>query len=290
MAPRYAEGVVPPERPVLVIALEGWIDAGFAAATASNALTSTLSTELYASFDPDELLDQRARRPRMTVDHGVVTSVVWPAPTVRVGADRHGSGIALLVGPEPDYHWHGFIADVIGLAGAMGCRLVVGLGGFPAATPHSRPVRLAATATDPALAAQVGFVPGSIEAPAGVADMITFACAEAGLPALGLWARVPHYVSAMPFPAASVALLECLETLGGLSLDLKELRESAEQSREKVDRLIAQSSEHVDMVRQLEEQVDDAAGEQDPIIDPGELPSGDELAAELERFLRGEMQ
>jgi predicted ATP-grasp superfamily ATP-dependent carboligase len=288
MAARYVEGVVPPERPVLVLALEGWIDAGFAAATASGALLGSLETELYATFDADKLLDQRARRPRMTVDHGVVTGVVWPAPTVRVATDRNGNGIALLLGPEPDYHWHGFIDDVVELATGLRCRLVVGLGGFPAATPHSRPVRLAATATDAALAAQVGFVPGAIEAPAGVADMICVASAEAGLPALGLWARVPHYVSAMPFPAAAVALLESLESLGGLSLDLKELRDSAEVGREKVDRLIAQSSEHVDMVRQLEQQVDEARD--DTLVEPGRLPSGDELAAELERFLRGEMQ
>ncbi len=288
MPPRLVEGVVPPERPVLVLALEGWIDAGFAGATASGALLSTIDTELYATFDPDDLLDQRARRPRMTVDHGVVTGVAWPGPTIRVGADRNGAGVALLVGPEPDYHWRGFIADVVSLAKAMGCRLVAGLGGFPAATPHSRPVRLASTTTDPALAARVGFVPGTIEAPAGVADMIAHAAAEAGLPALGLWARVPHYVSAMPFPAAAIALLECLENLSGLSLDLKELRESAETTREKVDRLIAQSSEHVDMVRQLEEQADE--GIEDPFVEQGELPSGDELAAELERFLRGEMQ
>jgi predicted ATP-grasp superfamily ATP-dependent carboligase len=288
MAPSFVEGVVPPERPVLVVALEGWIDAGFAGATASGALLSTIDTELYVSFDPDDLLDQRARRPRMTIEHGVVTGVAWPGPTIRVGADRNGAGVALLVGPEPDYHWHGFIADVVAVAKAMGSRLVVGLGGFPAAAPHSRPVRLASTTTDPSLAARVGFVSGSIEAPAGVADMIAHACSGAGLPALGLWARVPHYVSAMPFPAAAVALLECLEELSGLELDLKELRESAELTGEKVDRLITQSSEHVDMVRQLEEQVD--AGTEDPLLQSGELPSGEELAAELERFLRGEMQ
>jgi hypothetical protein len=287
MSLRLADGVSPPERPVLVIALEGWIDAGFAAATASGALLSTIDTELYAAFDADELLDQRARRPRMTIDHGVVTSVSWPEPTIRVGSDRLGSGLALLVGPEPDYRWRQFVAEVVSLATTLQCRYVVGLGGFPAATPHTRPVRLAATATDASLAAKVGFVPGTIDAPTGVADVITYACAEAGLQALGLWARVPHYVSAMPFPAASLALLESLESLAGLSLDLKELRESAEHSQEKVDQLIAQSAEHVDMVRQLEEQADEMT---DPLIEPGGLPSGDELAAELERFLRGDTQ
>jgi hypothetical protein len=287
MTLRLVEDVVLPDRPVLVIALEGWIDAGFAAATASGALLSTLETELYGAFDADELLDQRARRPRMTIDHGVVTNLSWPEPTIRVGSDRLGSGVALLVGPEPDYRWRQFVGEVVSLAATLHCRYVVGLGGFPAATPHTRPVRLAATATDASLAAKVGFVPGTIEAPAGIADVITYACAEAGLPALGLWARVPHYVSAMPFPAASLALLESLESLAGLSLDLKELRESAEESQGKVDQLIAQSAEHVDMVRQLEEQADEMA---DPLIEPGGLPSGDELAAELERFLRGEMQ
>jgi len=275
----------------MVISLEGWIDAGFAAATASGALLSTMGTELYGAFDADHLLDQRARRPRMTIDHGVITNIAWPEPTIRVGSDRLGNGVVLLVGPEPDYRWREFVGEVVSLASRMQCRYVVGLGGFPAATPHTRPVRLAATATDPQLAAKVGFVSGTIEAPAGVADVIVSGCAEAGLQALGLWARVPHYVSAMPFAPASLALLEGLESLSGLSFDLKELRESADQSREKVDHLIAQSSEHVDMVRQLEEQAEDAS---EPTIEPGTLqqglPSGDELAAELERFLRGEMQ
>jgi hypothetical protein len=288
MTASYAEGVVPPQRPVFVLALEGWIDAGFAGATASGALLSTLDTELYVTFDAEDLLDQRARRPRMTIDRGVMTNVAWPSPTIRVGTDLNGNGIALLVGPEPDYHWRGFISEVVAIAKGLDSRLVVGLGGFPAATPHSRPVRLASTASDQELAARVGFVPGAIEAPAGVSDLIAHACAQAGMTALGLWARVPHYVSAMPFPPAAVALLERVEDLGGLSLDLKELRESAEVGREKVDRLIAQSSEHLDMVRQLEEQEDEIAA--DPLAGEGDLPSGDELAAELERFLRGEMQ
>lgn len=292
MATRLSDGVVPPSSPVLVVALEGWIDAGFAAATASGILLGTVDTELYAAFDADELLDQRARRPRMTVDHGIITDLVWPEPTIRVGTDRLGNGLALLVGPEPDYHWRGFVSDVVAIATSLEARLVVSLGGFPAAAPHTRPVRLAATATDQALAARVGFVPGVIEAPSGAADVVVARCAEAGLPALGLWARVPHYVAAMPFPAAALVLLESLEQLGGLSLDLKELRESADSSREKVDQLIAQSAEHAEMVRQLEEQVDDAAGEdaEGSPIDAGRLPSGDELAAELERFLRGETQ
>ncbi len=281
-------GVVAPEHPVLVLALEGWIDAGFAAASAVGTLLVQIETERYATFDADDLVDRRSRRPRLRLDDGVRGEVSWSDPQLLVGADRLGSGIAVLTGAEPDYRWRAFAADVTGLAVDLGVRLVVGLGGFPTATPHTRPVRLAATASSSTLAHKVGFIPGSIDVPAGIGDVIGSACSSAGIPSVGLWARVPHYVAGMAFTPAALALLEGLTAVSGILVDVDEIRESAAAARLRVDELISQSSEHLAMVRQLEAQLGD--GEDLEVPGADDLPSGDEIAAELERYLRGESQ
>jgi len=276
-----------PPDPVLVVVLDGWIDAGLAATTALTALSESIELAPYALFDGEDLIDQRARRPRLDIEDGVIAGLSWPEPIVRVGVDRLGSGIAVLSGPEPDFRWRSFARSVVELAQGLGVRLLVGFGGFPAPAPHTRPIKLASTASSERLAQQVGFVPGSIEVPAGVQAALEEAVGEAGIPAVGLWARVPHYVSAMPFPAASIALLDGLASVSGLVIETDLLTEAAEAARQKVDELIAASSEHADMVRKLERALDEAEGTGFD-IGPGEVPTGDEIAAELERFLRGE--
>ncbi|HVC25772.1 MAG TPA: PAC2 family protein [Acidimicrobiales bacterium] len=277
-----------PAHPVLVVALEGWIDAGFAAATAASTILDQVKTEAYATFDADELVDQRSRRPRLRIDDGVRAGVTWSEPQLLVGADRLGAGVALLVGPEPDYRWRAFSAEVTALALEIDARLLVGLGGFPTATPHTRPVRLASTASSESLARSVGFIPGSIDVPAGIGDVVGLGCSTAGIPSVGLWARVPHYVAGMAFPPAALALVEGLAAISGLVLDVEDLRESAEAGRRRVDELIAQSSEHLAMVHRLEVQLDE--GDELELPGDADLPSGDEIAAELERYLRGEAQ
>jgi len=280
-------GEVAPSSPVLVVALDGWVDAGLAGASAMTSLLEAVETRPYAVFDSEELLDQRARRPQLRVVDGINDDLEWPQVTLRVGTDRLGSGIAMLAGPEPDMRWRSFSGAVAELATSLEVRLMVGLGGFPAGAPHTRPVKLAATASDSQLAQQVGFVSGAIEVPAGIQAAIERACASAGIPSIGLWARVPHYVAAMPFPAASLALLDGLASLSGLVIDSHVLAEAAEAARRKVDELISQSDEHQAMVRQLEQQIDELEGT--PVtLDDRMVPSGDEIAAELERYLRGE--
>jgi hypothetical protein len=272
---------------VLVVALDGWVDAGLAASTAVTALTETIDFEPYAIFDDEELIDLRARRPRLSIIDGVNEALDYSQPVVQIGTDRLGSGIALLSGPEPDFRWRRFSAAVLEMAEVMGVRMLVGFGGFPAGAPHTRPVRLASTASTPQLAAQVGYVDGSVEVPAGVHAELERAFAVAGLPAVGLWARVPHYVSAMPFPPAAVALLDGLAAVSGLVIDTDVLTEAADAARTKVDELIEASNEHAAMVRQLERNVDFLEGTPTGLSEM-DVPSGDELAAELERYLRGE--
>ncbi len=273
--------------PVLVVALEGWIDAGLGAANAVASLSAHPPAVDLVTFDSDHFLDLRARRPMVRIVDGVTTALEWPRTQLRHGRDQRGADVLFLVGPEPDYHWRQFVEAVVQLALRYGVRLVVGLGAFPAAAPHTRPVRLAATAppSSAELLAQIGVVQGQLEVPAGVSSAIEIALGEAGVPTLSLWARVPHYVSAMPFPMASAALVDGLAAVSGLQLDSSSLRAAGDRARSQVDELIAGNPEHVAMVAKLEEAIDSSEGN---ALGLEEVPSADELAAELERFLRGE--
>jgi proteasome assembly chaperone (PAC2) family protein len=270
-----------------VVALEGWVDAGLGAATAVSALQSASRTELLVTFDGERFLDQRARRPTVRIVNGVTRELRWPRTEIRAGADRNGADLLFLVGPEPDFHWKDFVDAVITLARKWGVRMMVGLGAFPAPAPHTRPVKLAATAPEPSeeLVARVGIVAGELEVPAGVLAALEMGFGEAGIEAVSLWARVPHYVAAMPFPEAGAALVDGLADVAGLSLDSSTMRAAADSTRREVDELISRNAEHLSMVRKLEESIDASEGN---ALGVEEVPSGDEIAAELERFLRGE--
>jgi hypothetical protein len=275
------------DRPVLVVALEGWVDAGLGADGAISALLSAGPTELVATFDGESLIDQRARRPVVHIARGVNEGLTWPVIQMRLGQDLAGADVCFLVGPEPDFRWPTFVTSVVGLCRDLRVRMVVGLGAFPAPAPHTRPVRLAATAPPSSsdLVAEIGIVQGEIDVPSGVWGALELALGEADIAAVGLWARVPHYVSGMSFPSASAALLDGLASVAGLSLDASSLHTAADASLRQVDDLISKSTEHMAMVRQLEHSVDTAEGNP---LDVGQLPTGDELAAELERYLRDE--
>lgn len=274
------------DRPVLVLGMEGWIDAGLGAGAAMAHLLGAGSPGEVATWDADRFLDYRDRRPVVRIRDGVTDAIAWPRIHLLATTDRAGNDLVALVGPEPDMAWRAFVASVVELAVELGVRMVVSIGAFPISVPHTRPVRLAATAATAELAERVGVVRGSIAVPAGIHAAILEGAHDAGLPAVGLWARVPHYAAAMPYPAASAALVEGLATLAGLDLDPSDLLAAAALAGARIDELIASSEEHQEMVRQLESVAD--AEEAAPQLDPSDLPTGDELAAELERFLRGE--
>jgi proteasome assembly chaperone (PAC2) family protein len=268
------------DSPVVVQALEGWIDAGLGAATAIGSILGSTDTTTIATFDADSLLDHRARRPTMHLVDGVNTGLTWPTIELRVASDRVGNDLLLLVGAEPDHQWGAFSTAVVDLALDFGARMVVGLGAYPAAVPHTRPTMLSATATSAELAEQVGFVRGTIDVPAGVQAAVERRCADVGLPALGLWAQVPHYAAGMPFPAAAAALVHGLGQAAGISFEAAELDREAEATSVRLDDLISQNEEHQQMVAQLE-QVVDTLDERTT-----DLPTGDQLAEELQQFLR----
>lgn len=273
--------------PVLVVSLEGWVDAGLGASTAISTLLESGATELVASFDGDLLIDQRARRPVVRIVDGVTTSLTWPEIQLRAGVDREGRDMLFLIGPEPDVHWSRFVDAVYELINHFDVELVIGLGAFPAPAPHTRPVKLAATVPSSSvrLLEHVGLVPGELEVPAGLTSALEMRLEDTGIDMITLWARVPHYVAAMAFPQASAALIEGVASVGGLSLSSAELLAAADSSRRQVDDLISSNPEHQAMVRALELSLD--ASEGNPLgVD--QVPTGDELAAELEQFLRGD--
>ena len=266
------------DAPVMLMALKGWIDAGLGADGAAETLVSHMRCETIARFDADVLLDWRARRPVMRLEDGVNANLSWEETELSWAKDTQGNDVLLLLGNEPDHAWPSFSEAVIDLATGFGTRLVVGLGAYPTPVPHTRPPLLAASASSDELAQ--GLVRNTVEVPSGVQGMIERKAAVRGLPAIGLWAQVPHYVAAMPYPAASLALLEGANRVSGLSLPLADLTERARTSRARIDELIAQNPEHQAMLEQLEQQADEHATTQLAAA------SGDELVAELERFLR----
>ena len=274
---------------ILVVALEGWIDAGFGAARAVGALKQQIRTQRLVSFDCDELIDMRARRPVMKLVNGVNTGLTWPRLQIRHGQDRLGQDILVLTGPEPDHHWRAFTAAIMDVVEQCNVRMCVGLGAFPAPVPHTRSVTLGSTATSEDLAQRVGFLPASFEIPAGASAAIERAFADIDKPAVGIWARVPHYVAAMPFPAASASILDALARVTGLVIDTDELHRDGRVAVQQIEQLVANNPEHIEMVRTLERQADSENEQQlsgaAPFTDAS-IPTGDELAAELEKFLR----
>ena len=269
--------------PVLVVALDGWIDAGLGASTAMAALKEQLQPRLVVTFDPDVFIDYRARRPVMHLRDGVNTAITWPSIELFSAQDPTGKDVLLLAGHEPDSQWRRFVDVTTALAIGFGTRLMVGLGAYPIGVPHTRPSLLSVSASTSELVERLGYLHNSLDVPAGVQAAIERAFADKGLPSIGLWAQVAHYASGMPYPMASLALIEGLSSVADLTLSTESLQEAAEAQRLHIDELVANNPENIALVRQLEAQWDSEVSRMTP---GGNLPSGDQLAAELERFLR----
>ncbi len=274
--------------PVLVVSLDGWIDAGASAAGAMTSLIDASGAEIIASFDSDRLLDHRARRPVMHLINGVISGMDWPSVDLYAGTDAAGADILLLTGAEPDFEWEAFTRTVMELVEDNEVSMLMYLGAYPAPVPHTRPVTLSITTSSDDMSDRLrGYVRGSLDVPAGIHAVLDVEATGMGIPAVGLWAQVPHYISAMPYPAASLALLQGLDEVAGLTVDAKDLVAEAAATRDRLDSLVAENPEHQAMVHQLETVIDTAEPTEDPAgpITIGEIPSGDELAAEFQRFL-----
>jgi predicted ATP-grasp superfamily ATP-dependent carboligase len=281
--------------PVLVAALDGWTDAGSAGTAAAEALLDQFEVTEIGAFDPDALFDYRDRRPVIEIDRGLLGAPRWPELHVDLVTPPSGPKLVVLGGAEPDLRWRTVGADVIELAEALGVRRYVGLGSVPGPIPHTRPVQLISTSSDPELLERFGRPHEQVVVPASCQVTLEAELRAAGLTTLGLWARLPHYV-ATDYPAASKALLERFSAYAGTPVDVTGFEEAIEEQRVQLDEAAAASEEIIEHVRGLESMYDavleaerEQRSDEGPLqgLAPEEVPSGDEIAAEVERFLRG---
>ena len=271
--------------PVLITQFTGWIDASGAAAAAMELLSAESHSVRLITFDADTFIDYRARRPVMELRDGVNTNIEWSVPEMRVGKDAQGRDVVLLTGPEPDTAWNFFSRTVAELAQQLKVEKMVGLGAYPFGAPHTRPVGITATSADPAVIDRLDLSRSTLDAPAGVQSLLEHTLMKCGIEAVSLWAQVPHYVASMAYPLASDALIQALCADTGLSFDSSRLRRESAVQRERLDQLVANNPEHAGMLQQLEHAYDEVHGA--PIEDDeADIPTVDELAAEVEQFLR----
>jgi predicted ATP-grasp superfamily ATP-dependent carboligase len=277
------------DRPVLVHALTGFVDAGNASRLAREHLLTVGSPRTLATFDLDQLYDYRSRRPAMLFVEDHWEHYEQPRLLLRVLRDATGTEFLLLDGPEPDLQWERFTAAVIELIERFDVRATVGLTAIPMAVPHTRPTGVTAHGTSRDLIA--GFEPWlqRVQVPGSVGNLLEFRIGQQDRDAFGFAVHVPHYVAQAEFPSAAEKLLMCLSEATGLQLPTEELHAAAESVRSEIDVQIAQADEAASLVRALEEQYDAyTRGRQGNSLladSPAPLPTADEIGAELERFL-----
>ncbi|MGA2469498.1 MAG: PAC2 family protein [Solirubrobacteraceae bacterium] len=268
--------------PALVCAFTGWNDAGDAASSALSFIGSSLGATRFARIDPEDFYDFQATRPKVTSGEDGTREIVWP--TVEVFAarvPRAPRDLILLGGPEPSMRWRSFAQLVIDLAEALDVQLMVSLGALLADVPHTLPVHVSGSGSDAELVARLGLQPTDYEGPTGIVGVLGAACTATGLPSASLWASVPHYVAAAPNPKAALALVRRLESLVGVSVDASELETAAADYERQVGLAVQSDPDVQAFVERLERLAEDeGAGETE------EIPSGERLASEFQRFLR----
>ena len=264
--------------PVIIAAFEGWNDAGEAASGVINHLSLAWQATPVGAIDPEDYYDFQVTRPVTEVAEGKTERLVWPTTRLLAAKQEATDRDLLLVsGIEPNMRWRGFCSELVSSFSELGIELVVLLGALLADSPHTRPVPVAAAASDPALAADLRAEPVDYKGPTGIVGVLQHACADAGIPAVSLWASVPHYVAQPPCPKATLALIRGVEDVLDVSLPLADLPQEARAWERGVDELAEQDTEVADYVRTLEE-----------AKDATDLPeaSGDAIAREFERYLR----
>ncbi|MBA2348290.1 MAG: PAC2 family protein [Solirubrobacterales bacterium] len=269
--------------PALVCAFTGWNDAGDAASAALQFVGSSLGATRFARIDPEEFYDFQATRPQIRLTKGQSREIEWPEVEIYAArVPRAPRDLILLQGPEPSMRWRTFMQQIVDMAEALGVQMVVTLGSLLADTPHTRPVPTIGFASDEALVERLGLQSSNYEGPTGITGAIITACQDAGLPCASLWASVPHYVAAAPNPKAALALVRKLEGLVGVSVDAQELESDAARYETQVSAAVAQDPD----VQAFVERLEAAAIEEEAEADSPDVPSGDVLAREFQRFLR----
>jgi proteasome assembly chaperone (PAC2) family protein len=268
------------KHPALVCAFRGWNDGGQGASLAGSFLARAWGAEKFAGIDPEHYFDFQATRPHIAFTEGQSRRIDWPENVFFAARLRDAPrDVVLLLGTEPNLRWRTFCGLVTELAQELRVELVVTLGSLLADVPHTRPAPVTGNATDPDLIHQLGLQASRYEGPTGIVGSLHDACRQAGIPSASLWAAVPHYVSMTPSPRAAKALCDRLAALLAIPVDTSELEQASEAYMQQVSDAVAADAETAAYVDELEHRVDE-------IMDEGDLPSGDTLAAELTRFLR----
>jgi len=276
------------DSPVLIQALTGFVDAGSAIQLSREHLLEQFDGEVLATFDIDQLLDYRSRRPSMIFIEDHFESYEDPTLSLHLLRDGAGTPFLLLAGPEPDLQWERFITAVTGLIDQLGVRKTVGLNAIPMAVPHTRPVSVTAHATDKRLLGAHESWLQRVQVPASVGNLLELRLGQSGHDAMGYAAHVPHYLAQTTYPAAAELLLDTVAESTGLVIPTTALREASEVVRDEIDKQVADDEQATRLVTSLEQQYDAfLRGRQGNLLADGggPLPTAEELGAELERFL-----
>lgn len=267
--------------PILVCAFAGWNDAASAASSALEAIAGSLESQVVARLDPEEFYDFQVNRPTIRLVEGKARHVDWPANTV-VAAPAPGAerDLVLMTGVEPNLRWRTYSSAILDIAERLGVEMLVSLGALIADVAHTHPVPITGLASEDELVERLGLSRSNYEGPTGVVGVLHDQARERGLPSASLWAAIPHYVAAVPNPKAALALLRRLEAMTGVALEASELEEAMERFEGQIDRAVAANPEIEELVQRLEsQQVDETEL-------PDDVPSGDALARDFQRFLK----
>lgn len=269
-------------RPILLAAFHGWNDAGEAATGAIEVLSRELEAKPFAEVDPEEFFDFQVARPTVHLREGGERALDWPLNRfswAKLPGERRD--VVLLDGTEPNLRWRTFTGGILDLASGLGIQTVVTLGALQVDVPHTRPVPVSGSATDDTAAALLGLRRSRYEGPTGITGLLNHLATTSGLQAMSLWAGVPHYLSGTTYLAGALALVERVTRLLELDVPLGQLAQDAVAQRDEIAELVADDDDLAEYVSELEERADRSSGTL-----PGEGVSADEIAAEVERFLR----
>jgi proteasome assembly chaperone (PAC2) family protein len=269
---------------VLVCAFYGWNDGGEAATLSALFLRQQLAATQFCELDPDEFYDFQEVRPIVSLGDDDIRRLAWPENSFAWAPLPSGIDIAVMVGIEPQNRWKLYSRSIVDVARGSGAELVVTLGGFLADTPHTRPVPVTGSA-DGEIAEQLGLAPSAYEGPTGIVGVVHDACKEAGIASASLWAAVPHYISVSPNPKAALALLSRLALLLDTSFDTTKLSQDAVSFEREVSHAVSADEKISRYVRELESRSDERAEDDADEESPPLLASGDDIAAQIERYL-----
>jgi hypothetical protein len=275
---------------VMLVALDGFVDAGQTQRLLTEHLLATHKSTVVASFDVDQVLDYRGRRPLMTFDRDRWSSYADPALLLHRVLDQEGVPFFVLAGPEPDYQWSRMSEAVTSLIDRLGVDLTVTVHGVPMAVPHTRPIGVTAHGTNSNLLTDNDPVFGTIQVPGSFSSLLELRLGEAGRDAIGFAVHVPHYLAQSEFADAALVGLERVTSATGLHLGMTELVTTAATNRAEIAKHLADSEEVAAVVAALEQQYDTfLEGRQQRSLlatELSDLPTADEIGAEFEAFLK----